>query len=351
MSKMSPHRPGRSDSPFQKSASSMFGQGTPTDSLKPKSPGKGNLRAPGTPSSGKRVEMATNLVHTRDIPTILGLTRTESTQDKDPPVHRGEKTPRSSWRAQYWKKATPWATDRDAYGGRTQYTTTIKPTSKSFNDQHEWHVEGYNKPPEETPQEIIQQLIAKLEQHCRSTFLLNRMFKVFDKDNSSTIDKEEMVAVLLTFSIELTEAQVDAIMNYFGATDHGRGKTEIGYAQFVKAIEAVARQHPLDSRQRRAGYMRRSVFSTSGDGNRLCTPGFYAPIGCPMYGSYYPEDSMMLNIHGENPRFHTGANSPLNVSKRRESLKHEDEMQALKAAQEAAGIFEGFDPARMGPDN
>lgn len=52
--------------------------------------------------------MATDLVHTRDIPTILGLTRTESTQGKDPPVHRGEKTPRSSWRAQYWKKATPW---------------------------------------------------------------------------------------------------------------------------------------------------------------------------------------------------------------------------------------------------
>jgi hypothetical protein len=36
MSKMSPQRPGRSDSPFQKSASSMFGQGTPTDYLKPK---------------------------------------------------------------------------------------------------------------------------------------------------------------------------------------------------------------------------------------------------------------------------------------------------------------------------
>jgi hypothetical protein len=52
------------------------------------------------------------------------------------------------------------ATDRDAYGGRTQYTTTIKPTSKFFNDQHEWHVEGYNKPPEETPQEIIQQLVS-----------------------------------------------------------------------------------------------------------------------------------------------------------------------------------------------
>jgi hypothetical protein len=53
--------------------------------------------------------MATDLVHTRDIPTILGLTRTESsTQGKDPPVHRGEKTPRSSWRAQYWKKSTPW---------------------------------------------------------------------------------------------------------------------------------------------------------------------------------------------------------------------------------------------------
>ena len=63
--------------------------------------------------------------------------------------------------------------------------------------------------------------IAKLEQHCRSTFLLTRMFKMFDKDNSSTIDKQEMVAVLLTFSIELTETQLDAIMQVFGAQEVG----------------------------------------------------------------------------------------------------------------------------------
>lgn len=141
------------------------------------------------------------------------------------------------------------------------------------------------------------------------------MFKMFDKDNSSTIDREEMVAVLLTFSIELTESQVNNIMMYFGAEDKGHGKQEISYAHFVKAIETVAKQHPLDSRQKRPGYIRRSIFSTSGDGVRLCTPGFHAPIGCPMHGSYYPEDSSMLNIHTENPRFHTGANSPVNKMK------------------------------------
>lgn len=152
---MSPQRPNRSESPFQKSANSMFGGPTATDSLRAKvksatssrqcpkcavlgsgayicpgteclqnwegpwtnigpiptaqSPGKGNLRAPGTSSSGKRVEMAKNLVDTRGIPTLFDLPRTETAgMTKDPPVHRGEKTPRSSWRAQYWKKATPW---------------------------------------------------------------------------------------------------------------------------------------------------------------------------------------------------------------------------------------------------
>ena len=40
---------------------------------------------------------------------------------------------------------------------------------------------------------------------------------------SMSIDKDEMRAVLLTFSIELTEAQIDQIMADFGARDQGDG--------------------------------------------------------------------------------------------------------------------------------
>jgi len=162
--------------------------------------------------------------------------------------------------------------------------------------------------------------IAKLEQHCRSTFLLTRMFKMFDKDNSSTIDKEEMVAVLLTFSIELTETQLSAIMEHFGAQEVG-GEQVISYAQFVHAIENVAKQHPLSSRVTKPGYIRRAIFSTSTDGKRLCTPGFHSPIGCPMHGSYYPEDSSMLKIHNTQTNYNPLVKNPGAVSPPLHSIK------------------------------
>mmetsp|Transcript_29001 Transcript_29001/g.56705 ORF Transcript_29001/g.56705 Transcript_29001/m.56705 type:complete len:322 (+) Transcript_29001:216-1181(+) len=317
MSSRTPLR-GRSDSPFQMGANTML------DNVEsPKTPSKGLLRSVGTPGTGSRVNMTIpNLDHS--FKTDFG--RTISTKGfKDPPVERAEKTPRSSWRAQYWKKSTPWATDRDAYGGDHQYLTTIKPSSQYYNSGHQWHVEGYNEAPSDTALDIVRQLIAKLEQHCRSTFLLTRMFKMFDKDNSSTIDKDEMVAVLLTFSIELTEPQLQAIMIHFGARESATGEPVISYAQFVQAIEAVAKQHPLSSRVNKPGYIRRAIFSTSPDGKRLCTPGFHAPIGCPMHGSYYPEDCAMLNIHNQQTSFNPmnknpGVTSPIGASKKNKTI-------------------------------
>uniref|UniRef100_A0A6U2F9A4 EF-hand domain-containing protein n=1 Tax=Hemiselmis andersenii TaxID=464988 RepID=A0A6U2F9A4_HEMAN len=310
MATRTPNR--RSDSPFEMAASSMLV--TPE---KPKTPSKSLLRPSGTPGTGSRVGLklpnaSPSPVDTDALTKEFG--RTVSTKGfKDPPVDRGEKTPRSSWRAQYWKKSTPWATDRDAYGGRHQYMTTIKPSSQYYNSNHQWHVEGYNQAPSDSALDIVKQLIAKLEQHCRSTFLLTRMFKMFDKDNNSTIDKEEMVAVLLTFSIELTETQLDAIMQHFGAQEVG-GEQVISYAQFVSAIESVAKQHPLSSKVSKPGYIRRAIFSTSTDGKRLCTPGFHSPIGCPMHGSYYPEDSSMLKIHNTQTNYNPLNKNPGAVS-------------------------------------
>ena len=44
----------------------------------------------------------------------------------------------------------------------------------------------------------MRQIVYKLEQHCNSTFALGRAFKFFDRDNSSTIDVDEMRACLVT---------------------------------------------------------------------------------------------------------------------------------------------------------
>jgi hypothetical protein len=45
----------------------------------------------------------------------------------------------------------------------------------------------------------------------------------FCRDMSMSIDKDEMRGVLLTFSIELTEDQIDQLMTDFGASDKGDG--------------------------------------------------------------------------------------------------------------------------------
>ena len=57
-------------------------------------------------------------------------------------------------------------------------------------------------------EDVLILIVSKLEQHCNTGFALTRAFKVFDKDMSNSIDKDEMRAVLITFSIELTDKQV-----------------------------------------------------------------------------------------------------------------------------------------------
>lgn len=97
-------------------------------------------------------------------------------------------TPRSQWRRQFWQKNTPWGTDRKIFGGEHFYETPIKSSVRNYNNSSRWEHDP-KLIPTGNSEDIIRQIVYKLEQHCNTTFALTRAFKIFDKDMSSSIDK------------------------------------------------------------------------------------------------------------------------------------------------------------------
>mmetsp|Transcript_3235 Transcript_3235/g.8113 ORF Transcript_3235/g.8113 Transcript_3235/m.8113 type:complete len:288 (+) Transcript_3235:143-1006(+) len=269
-------------SPFRQSADNILGN---TKSSTPGSDLKGVLKSPGTPGSRYRASFNETVKASTDpgaAPFIL------STQKY------GE-SPRSTWRRQYWTKTTPWASDRRAYAGDSLYLNNIKPSSKLFDTTKQWHMHPDERKQPDSAEDIIRTMVEKLEQHCRSTYMLTRMFKMFDRDMSSTIDRHELQAVLSSFSIELSPIQMESVMGHFRenrapstASQKLYDNDVIRYQDFVQAIENLSNKHPLDyQKSGRLGKERRTLAK---DGQRVCTPGFRAPVGCPASGSFWPED-------------------------------------------------------------
>lgn len=109
---------------------------------------------------------------------------------------------------------------------------------------------------------------------------------------SNSIDKDEMRSVLITFSIELTEGQIEDLMDDFGAKDEGNGlgKT-IRYPEFVKAVETITSLHPLQMSTGRIMPGLKARVLQDMTGRRLTTPGFRAPVGCPDGGCYFAPET------------------------------------------------------------
>uniref|UniRef100_A0A6U2BID2 EF-hand domain-containing protein n=1 Tax=Hemiselmis andersenii TaxID=464988 RepID=A0A6U2BID2_HEMAN len=205
-------------------------------------------------------------------------------------AERFQETPRTAWRSQYWSKSTPWGTDRRQYTADALYRNNTKPTTVGFDHTKKWHQPAEKMTQQQTAEDMIRTVVEKLEQHCRSTFMLTKMFKFFDKDNSNTIDREELANVLNSFSIMLDVQQLDAIMAHFGAVRDSADSTKfvIRYTDFISALDRLNNKHPLD--YQKAGRFSRERRTLSPEGKRLCTPGHHAPVGCPSMGSFWPED-------------------------------------------------------------
>mmetsp|Transcript_6617 Transcript_6617/g.10457 ORF Transcript_6617/g.10457 Transcript_6617/m.10457 type:complete len:346 (-) Transcript_6617:407-1444(-) len=244
---------------------------------------KSALRPPGTPGTGQRVTMPENVEQ-----SFVSENQPDPTVAKVLNENVWE-TPRAKWRKQYWNKSTPWATDRRVYAGHGIYRTTVKPHSRNYNASGRWELESTINMSKNS-EDIVRQIVQKLEQHCSSTFALTRAFKIFDRDMSSTIDSEEMRAVLVTFSIDLTDDQMISVMHDFGAEDYQDGKgLQIKYTSFVNAVDRLASKHPLEMTTGRFIRDLRANYTRDDEGRRLCTPGFKAPVGCPIAGCYFPE--------------------------------------------------------------
>jgi len=141
------------------------------------------------------------------LPPILGHS-TEFIAGEEWGVDFSEiETPRTVWRKQYWGKGAkrpPWAIDRRCFSGTAAYITTTKPNARNYNSIGRWE---YGKDPwlSKTSEDLVRQIVVKLEQRCNSSFSLNRQFKFLDRDSSGSIDVQEMRAMLTTFSIEMSE--------------------------------------------------------------------------------------------------------------------------------------------------
>eukprot|EP00277_Geminigera_cryophila_P002210 CAMPEP_0179422868 /NCGR_PEP_ID=MMETSP0799-20121207/10685_1 /TAXON_ID=46947 /ORGANISM="Geminigera cryophila, Strain CCMP2564" /LENGTH=187 /DNA_ID=CAMNT_0021197083 /DNA_START=119 /DNA_END=679 /DNA_ORIENTATION=+ len=168
------------------------------------------------------------------------------------------------------------------------YDTCIKPVSRYYNKSSRWENASTIVPPVDS-EETIRKIVYKLEQHCTSMFALTHAFKMFDKDQSNSIDKDEMRAVLHTFAIEMSDEEIENLMNDFGAIDagDGLGKT-IQYRDFVTACETVSSQHPFQINTGRFIKNLKARYLEDEHGQRLCTPGSKAPVGCPVSGCYFP---------------------------------------------------------------
>ena len=87
---------------------------------------------------------------------------------------------------------------RNKYGGDDPAThhptcTSLVPSpphqSRLYDTSNQWHQAHVRQSDMLTSAEdIVSTMVDKLEQRCKSTHLLTRMFKLFDRDNSSTID-------------------------------------------------------------------------------------------------------------------------------------------------------------------
>lgn len=256
------------------------------------------MRTPGTPSTGSRVKMDASVK-----PIMLdnlAAPSTEYLQGEEWGMDFNEiSTPRTKWRNQFWNKRTPWAADRRVFTGTSTYLTSLKPSARNYNSTTRWECGDEGQPLARSSEDIVRQIVYKLEQHCNSTFALGRAFKFFDRDNSSTIDVDEMRACLVTFSIEVTDDELHSIMEDFGAELDEKGQKTIRYRHFVAAVEQLGGRHPLKINTGRFIKSLRSTFMRDPEGRRLCTPGFKSPVGCPDSGCYYPEHSPFAR---EQPR-------------------------------------------------
>ena len=107
-------------------------------------------------------------------------------------------TPRAQWRRQFWQKNTPWGVDRTLFGGEHFYETPIKSSVRNYNNSTRWEHDP-KLVPTGNSEDIIRQIVYKLEQHCNTTFALTRAFKIFDRDMSSSIDKVRVCMLAFAF--------------------------------------------------------------------------------------------------------------------------------------------------------
>ena len=108
----------------------------------------------------------------------------------------------------------------------------------------------------------------QLEQHCNSTFALTRAFKIFDKDMSNSIDKEEMRAVLITFSIDLSGQILCSYLRTH--TKHARAHTHT-HTHTRTHTRAHAHSHTLTHAHKLEILLSvcvRALYCTAIDGNR-----------------------------------------------------------------------------------
>jgi len=252
---------------------------------------KSLLKAPGTASSGARVK-----IEPRQTREKVGYEQegpsTEYLQGDEWGLDFNEiHTPRTKWRKQFWSKRAPWAVDRRVFTGTSTYLTSLKPSARNYNSTTRWEFGRDDKLHMQNSEDIVRQIVMKLEQHCNSTFSLSRAFKFFDRDNSATIDIDEMRACLVTFSIEVTDDELGRVMMDFGAELDDQGNKVIRYKQFVSAVEQLGGKHPLKVNSGRYIKNLRATFMRDPEGRRVCTPGFKSPVGCPDSGCYYPENT------------------------------------------------------------
>eukprot|EP00961_Rhodomonas_salina_P207199 2796571-Rhodomonas_salina.2 len=135
----------------------------------------------------------------RNMLTTSGEGRTGFPLD-DISTKKEYETPRSAWRKQYWQKSTPWATDRRVYTGGAMYQTSLKPHTRNYNGTSRWEydptLEGMHN-----SEDVVRQICRDILIGASATFC-----------NDAWCPEQ----VLISFSIDLSEQQIQALMVDFG---------------------------------------------------------------------------------------------------------------------------------------
>ena len=133
----------------------------PARRLPSRADARGQLKLPGAPGR-TRSRSASPSGHRPDSSSVRFVDQVESGPDGRPVPQQvfgveheqhiwnarrhNDRGTAVGWREDFWKRKTPWGTDRRYFGGESMYETPFKPSAKNFSNTYRYRLQRCKRP-------------------------------------------------------------------------------------------------------------------------------------------------------------------------------------------------------------